>query len=325
MKKIVIIGGAGYIGSHVVMGLKRSGYNPIIFDDFSTGNRAIADRLGVEIIKGSISNSDLLKDVFTKHKPVAVMHFAACALVGESVENPAKYYQNNVSATLNLLSTMIDCNVKKFIFSSTAAVYGLAKTFPIKEDSSTNPINPYGWSKLIVEQILKDYDKAYELRSIVFRYFNAAGADKSAEIGEMHDPETHLIPLVITAAAKGTPMKIFGSDYDTPDGTCIRDYVHVSDIARAHILGLEALLLGGEAGIYNIGNGDGYSVLEVLNTVEEVTGSKVERDFQPRREGDPARLVASAERIKTELGWSPDYPALKEIIQTAWDWHRQNL
>ncbi len=324
-KTVLVTGGAGYIGSHVALELTRSGYQPIIVDNLSSGNQFVIEKLGIPFYIGDIKDEKFLSGVFKKYIPCAVMHFAAHSLVGESVQNPIKYYENNVNGSLALLNSMVKHNVKRLIFSSTAAVYGIPNEIPIKESANPNPINPYGSSKLMVEQMLSDFSNAYELNSVIFRYFNAAGADPEGLIGERHDPETHLVPLAIMAAASGTPLKVFGSDYDTPDGTCIRDYVHVSDISRAHLLGLEALLLGGDGEVYNIGNGDGYSVLDVLSAVENVVGKKIKRSTVERRLGDPPKLVASDSKLKTELGWMAKYPELEMIVETAWKWHRQHL
>ncbi len=321
---ILIAGGAGYIGSHAVLDLKSSGYQPVIVDNFSRGNKDIAELTGAECEEGELSDCAFLKKVIKKYNPDAVMHFAAWTYVGESVSQPERYYNNNVVATLNLLSTMRELGVGKFIFSSTAATYGLPEAIPIPEDAVQAPINPYGSSKLMVERILSDFNAAYGLQYTIFRYFNAAGASSNALIGERHDPETHLIPLALSAAAKGTPFKVFGTDYPTQDGTCIRDYVHVDDIARAHVLGLQRLEAGEEKGIYNIGTGSGYSVLEVINTIEKVTGLKVPYEVADRRAGDPPELIAKAERISKDLKWHARHSGLEEIISTAWAWHRKD-
>ena len=321
-KTIIVTGGAGYIGSHVCLQLQAVGYQPVVVDNFCTGNRFVIDRLKLPLYEGDISDPKFINRVFKKYNPTAVMHFAAHTQVGESVCDPSKYYLNNVQATLNLLNCMVTNEIKKIIFSSTAAVYGMPISVPIKEEDSLKPINPYGWSKFMIEQILRDFDEAYEMRAVVFRYFNAAGADHKAGIGELHNPETHLIPLTIKSCLEGKPIKVFGKDYSTPDGTCIRDYVHVSDIARAHIFGLEALMLDSYGGTYNIGNGDGYSVLEVVGAVESVIGKKIKIEYVERRPGDPPKLVASADRIKTELGWAPEFPVLKDIVESAYNWQK---
>lgn len=318
---ILVVGGAGYIGSHCVKELNRQGYNTVTFDNLVYGHREAVKWGAFE--EGDMSDAERLREVFRTYKIAGVMHFAAYAYVGESVTDPEKYYFNNVAATLNLLKVMREFGVDKFIFSSTCATYGVPKQIPIPESHGQAPINPYGASKLMVERVLADYGRAYDLKSICFRYFNAAGADPEGDIGEQHDPETHLIPLVLRAAMGGTPLKVFGDDYPTPDGTCIRDYIHVIDLARAHILGLERLLAGGASSIYNLGNGSGYSVKEVIETSERLTGRKVPFAFAPRREGDPPQLIGSAEKAVAELGWKPEFAKLDQIIETAWTWHRK--
>jgi UDP-glucose 4-epimerase len=249
------------------------------------------------------------------------MHFAAFAYVGESVTDPAKYYRNNLTGTLNLLDAMRSVGCSKLIFSSTCATYGVPAELPISEQCPQNPINPYGHSKLMVERVLKDYAAAYNLKSVIFRYFNAAGADEQGRIGEYHSPETHAVPLVIKAAMGRARFKVFGKDYPTADGTCIRDYIHVSDIATAHVLGLKQLENGAESDIFNIGNGQGYSVLQLIEAVEKVSGKKVQYDLEQRRAGDPPMLVASAGKIRRVLGWEPRYPKIEDIVSTAWSWH----
>jgi len=317
---ILVTGGAGYIGSQVVLDLNRVGYKVVILDNFSTGNQAVLNNLDAVFFEGSTADDQILTKIFFAHKIDAVMHFAAFTQVGESVKKPLLYYQNNVAATLTLLKVMQDFEVNNLIFSSTAAVYGLPKSVPVKEDAELIPINPYGASKRIVEQVLSDLRTSSNFRSVIFRYFNAAGADESGLIGERHDPETHLVPLALMAAAKGTELQIFGNDYDTSDGTCIRDYVHVADISAAHLLGLQHLLSGGVGGIYNIGGGSGYSVNEVITTVEAVVGKKIKTKIVPRRAGDPALLVASSDRLNQELNWSPKYTKLEDIVSSAWNW-----
>ncbi|QTA38568.1 UDP-glucose 4-epimerase GalE [Thermosipho ferrireducens] len=316
---ILVAGGAGYIGSHVCKILYKKGYEVVVYDNLSRGYREFA-KWG-EFIPGDIGDVRLLDNIFKHYKIDAVMHFCAFIEVAESVVDPQKYYENNVGNTLKLLEAMRQNNVNKFIFSSTAAVYGIPEKIPIKEDDRKMPINPYGKSKLMVEHILEDYDKAYGLNSICFRYFNAAGADPDGEIGEAHQPETHLIPLILDAAlGKRDSIKIFGTDYNTKDGTCIRDFVHVNDLAEAHVRGLEYLLDGGETNYFNLGSGEGYSVREVIETVKKVT----KKDFRvveaDRRPGDPAYLVADSTKAKEILGWKTKY-SLDEIILTAWKWH----
>jgi len=320
-KNIIVFGGAGYIGSHAVLALQEAGYSPIIYDNFSNGNRSIATKLAVPLVEGEISDNKLLAQTFSKFNPIAVMHFAAFAYVGESVEDPSKYYHNNVNTTLVLLDELRKAKINNFIFSSTCATYGVPDRFPIDEQTTQNPVNPYGRTKLMVEQILSDFDKAYNFKSVIFRYFNAAGAHPSGAIGELHNPETHLIPLTFCAATGGQPLKVFGNDYDTADGTCIRDYIHVSDIAKAHVLGLEYLLKNQTSDVFNIGTGTGTSVLEIIKSVEKISGKKVDFIMNPRRAGDPAKLVADSQKIKKVLGWNPKHSQLGTIIKTAWDWH----
>lgn len=319
-ESILVTGGAGYIGSQVTLDLKRAGFNPVILDNFSTGNKDIAHKLGVPIHLGHTGDPIFMKEVLSSTDFKAVMHFAAFTQVGESVSDPAKYYLNNVGGTLSLLQAMRAHGIKKLIFSSTAAVYGMPKRVPISEDSELKPINPYGWTKLVVENILSDLRTAEGFESMIFRYFNAAGADESGTIGEKHDPETHLIPLAIMAAARGTPLNVYGDDYSTPDGTCVRDYVHVQDISQAHLLGLEKLLDGQPGSTYNIGGGNGHSVNEVVTTVENVLGKKINTKYSARRPGDPPSLVASPSKIYSELGWEPHFSSLEVMVKSAWNW-----
>lgn len=317
---ILVVGGAGYIGSHLVKELVKD-REVVVLDNLSTGHKwAIDER--AHFVQGDLGNEHDLEPVFSTYSIQAVMHFAANSLVGESVEDPMKYYENNVGATLTLLKMMKKHGVKNFIFSSTAATYGIPEVDVITEETPTNPINPYGRSKLMVEQILADYAKAYGLHYVVLRYFNAAGAYETAEIGEDHHPETHLIPIILQhLLGQRESISVFGSDYPTHDGTCIRDYIHVTDLAAAHILALEALLSGKkETATYNLGNGLGYSVKEVIQTCEKVTGKKANAIMSDRREGDPAQLVASSEKIYRELGWKAQYN-LEDIISSAWRWH----
>ena len=319
---MLVTGGAGYIGSHACKALAKAGFLPIAYDSLAFGHEWAAQWGPLEI--GDIADRKRLDAVIARHQPIAIMHFAAFAYVSESVTNPGKYYRNNVAGTLTLLDAILDAGINKFIFSSTCATYGIPKEIPINEETSQRPINPYGHSKLMIEQILRDYGKAHDLRWIALRYFNAAGADPDLQIGEDHDPETHLIPLVLDAAAgRREAITIFGSDYDTPDGTCIRDYVHVSDLADAHVLALQALEKGQESSPFNLGNGRGFSNQEVIAAVERVTGLQVPRKTGDRREGDPACLIADASRAKEALGWMPEFADIEAIIATAWAWHQK--
>ena len=319
--KVLIVGGAGYIGSHVAKHLALQGMEPVVLDDLSRGSRA-ALRWG-PFYEGSCGSRPLLDRVFSENAIEAVMHFAAFAYVGESVERPDLYYGNNVAAALTLLDAMVAHGVRHFVFSSSCATFGEALSLPIDETHPQHPINPYGRTKLMVERILADYDRAFGLRSCVFRYFNAAGCDPEGEIGENHDPETHLIPLVLESlGGRGPAISIFGTDYPTPDGTCLRDYVHVNDLAEAHRLGLQKLLETGHSEDYNLGNGNGFSVREVVAAAERVTGLRASVIEKPRRPGDPPALVGSSAKARAILGWKPHYTDLEEIIRTAWLWER---
>lgn len=321
---ILVTGGVGYIGANAVLALQQQGYEVIILDNLTNGHRYIADVLSTKLIVGDIADRPLLDRVFAENNIQAVMHFAAYAYVGESVADPAKYYRNNVVGTLVLLDAMLAAGVKKLVFSSTCATYGVPHQIPITEAHVQDPINPYGTSKLTVEKIIKDYDLAYGLRSIIFRYFNAAGAEPSGLLGEEHEPETHLIPLVLlTALGKRKSINIFGTDYPTDDGTCIRDYIHVSDLAKAHILGLNYLLEENKSDIFNLGNGGGFSVREIIKISEKVTKRSIPVVECPRRAGDPAVLVGSGDKAKKILGWQPEYADLHQIISHAWLWHSQ--
>lgn len=321
---ILVTGGAGYIGSHAVLALQQAGYHVIVLDNLVYGHRDIAEGvLKVELIEGDTNDRALLDKLFATHNISAVMHFAAYAYVGESVTDPAKYYQNNFVGTLTLLEAMLAASVKHFVFSSTCATYGVPNTTPIPEDHPQNPINPYGATKLMVERVLTDFDKAYDFKSVCFRYFNAAGADPEGRLGEDHNPETHLIPLVLqTALGLRDSIAIFGTDYPTPDGTCIRDYIHVTDLAQAHVLGLSYLLNGGNTTIFNLGNGNGFSVREVIDTARQVTGRKIPAIEHDRRPGDPPALVGSGDRARSILGWNPQYADLQTILAHAWSWHQ---
>lgn len=324
---ILVTGGAGYIGSHTVKLLKKAGYEVIILDNLVYGHQDIVENvLKVKLIVGELSDRPLLDEIFNTYSIDAVIHFAAYAYVGESVENPAKYYRNNVVATLNLLETMVAHSVNKIVFSSTCATYGVPKKIPLTEDHPQNPINPYGASKLMVERILADFSKAYGLNSVIFRYFNASGADSEGKLGEDHNPETHLIPLVLlTALGKRDSISIFGTDYDTSDGTCIRDYIHVEDLGQAHILGLEYLLNGGKSDFFNLGNGNGFSVKEVIEIAKKVTQKDITVKIGDRRPGDPPILVGSSEKARKMLNWNPNYANLETIIAHAWQWHQLRM
>ena len=319
-KNILVVGGAGYIGSHMVKDLLKAGYEVVTMDNLSTGHRELLP--GGIFYEGNLGDGKLLDIIFSEYQISAVMHFAAFSLVGESMQNPLAYYRNNIAGTIDLLAAMVRHNVKYFIFSSSAAVYGEPVEIPIKEDHPCNPTNPYGATKVAVEQLLNDCDYAYGLKSVSLRYFNAAGADESGEIGELHEPETHLIPLVLKAASgEQKNIKIFGTDYPTHDGTCIRDYVHVSDLAQAHLLALEALLSGEGGSVYNLGNSKGYSVRQVIELAGKISGKTIRTVEVERRPGDPAELVAASDKIRQDLGWKPEYEDLETIITTAWNWH----
>ncbi|MCS6989397.1 MAG: UDP-glucose 4-epimerase GalE [Chloroherpetonaceae bacterium] len=322
--KVLVTGGAGYIGSHAVRALKKAGDEVVILDNLVYGHKELAQ--GEPLVVGDLQDDALLRKIFAEHRFDAVMHFAAYAYVGESVENPAKYYRNNVAATLSLLDAMREAKVNLFVFSSTCATYGEPKEIPIPETHPQQPINPYGASKLMVERILQDYDRAYGLKYVSLRYFNAAGADEAGDIGEDHNPETHLIPLTLDAAlGRRSHITIYGTDYDTPDGTCVRDYIHVSDLAQAHVLGLNYLANGGKSDVFNLGNGNGFSVREVIETAKKVTGKNIPVAEGARRAGDPARLIGSAEKAKAILGWKPKFAQLETIVSTAWKWHQRRF
>jgi UDP-glucose 4-epimerase len=324
-KKILVTGGAGYIGSHAVLALRQAGYEVVILDNLVYGHADLVEAiLQVELVVGDTNDRALLDQLFQRHHFDAVMHFAAYAYVGESVSHPDKYYRNNVIGTLTLLEAMVAAGIQQFVFSSTCATYGVPTQVPIPEDHPQAPINPYGASKLMVERILSDFDRAYGLRSVTFRYFNAAGADPQGRLGEDHQPETHLIPLVLlTALGKHPSVSILGTDYPTADGTCVRDYIHVTDLAEAHILGLEYLLKGGQTDRFNLGNGNGFSVREVIETARRVTGQPIPALEADRRAGDPPALVGGSDRARQVLGWQPQYSDLKEILTHAWNWHQK--
>lgn len=319
--RILVVGGAGYIGSHMVKQLLRSGHDVVTLDDLSTGYRDAV--LGGSFIQGSIADRKLLDSVFAEHRYDAVFHFASYIQVGESVAQPAKYYANNLTNTLNLLDAMVRHAVRHFIFSSSAAIFGEPRNLKIDEDHPVAPINPYGATKAMVEQILRDYDHAYGLRSVSLRYFNACGADPESELGERHNPETHLIPLALqTVSGRRQNLTVFGRDYDTPDGTCIRDYVHVCDLCDAHMLALEYLQDGTASDVFNLGNGSGFSVQQVIDAVSTVTGKQVAVINGSRRPGDSARLVADSGKAYKKLGWKPRYSDLDLIVSHAWSWEQ---
>jgi UDP-glucose 4-epimerase len=325
MKKsrFLVIGGAGYIGSHLVKALIEQQQEVVIVDNLSAGSASAV--LGGELIIHDFDDRKFLDSLFSKTKFDGVFHFASQIVVSESVKDPGKYYRANTAATLTLLEAMRDHKVGPLVFSSTAAVYGEPLYTPIDEQHPTNPLNPYGRSKLMVEHMLADFASAYGQKYIALRYFNAAGADPQARIGESHDPETHLIPLALQAiSGKRPPLQLFGQDYDTPDGTCIRDYIHVDDLASAHILAIQHLNNGGESAVFNLGSNHGYSVNEVIQTAAGVTGKTVPLTYAPRRAGDPASLVADASLAKKVLGWQPQYTDLNQIIQHAWAWEQAN-
>ena len=321
-KKILVTGGAGYIGSHTVKELLRRGYETVTFDNLSTGHLEFVQ--GDEFIQADLRDIDAVRKAFANHSIDAVVHFAASCYVGESVDKPIEYYENNVLCGLHLLAAMVEQNVKCFIFSSTCAVYGNPIEIPMTEQHAQLPINPYGQTKSLFEDILASHERLHDIRSVSLRYFNASGCDPEGEIGEKHDPETHLIPLTLDTALGIRPeLQIFGGDYDTPDGTCVRDYIHVSDLADAHILCLESLLDGGPSNGYNLGTGNGYSVREIIEAAERITGRSVPHTEAPRRPGDPPKLVACSEKIKRELGWSAKHSSIDEILTTAWNWQKK--
>ncbi|MBC7092501.1 UDP-glucose 4-epimerase GalE [Candidatus Bipolaricaulota bacterium] len=316
---ILVTGGAGYIGSHTIKELLRDGREVVALDNLSTGHRELV--LCEEFVEGDLADAALLRRTFQRYPIQAVIHFAAHTSVPESVADPQRYYRNNVAGTLNLLQAMLAHGVKAIIFSSSAAVYGDPVALPIPEDHPTQPKNPYGRTKLVVEEILADYARAYGLRYIALRYFNAAGSDPEGEIGEWHEPECHLIPIVLEAALGKRPhVEVYGTDWPTKDGTAVRDYIHVSDLAQAHVLALERMMEGRAGGAYNLGIGRGYTVREVVETCRRVTGREIPALEAPRRPGDPAALVADPSRARRELGWEPRYTALEPIVETAWAW-----
>ena len=322
--RILVLGGAGYIGSHTALELVKAGNEVAIADNLVTGYRKAIPK-GAKFYEGDLRDFDFLNKLFQQEKIDAVIHFAAYSLVGESVTNPLKYYDNNLYGTKVLLEAMVKNNVGKIVFSSTAATYGEPENIPILESDRTCPTNPYGETKLAMEKMFKWTAEAHGLRYVSLRYFNACGADESGTIGEAHNPESHLIPLILQVPnGKRETISIYGTDYDTPDGTCIRDYIHVTDLAQAHILAVQYLNNGGESDIFNLGNGVGYSVREVIETARKVTGHPIPATETSRRAGDPARLVASSEKAKSVLGWKPVHDSLEEIIVSAWNWHKNH-
>jgi UDP-glucose 4-epimerase len=317
---ILVTGGAGYIGSHTVKALLGEDRNVVVFDSLELGHRDAV--LGGELVVGNLLDRDAVKGVFDKYPIDAVVHFAAYASVGDSMVSPDKYFNNNMEGGLNLVNAMREHDVKRIIFSSSAATYGEPMGVPIDETHPQNPTNPYGETKLMFEKILKWYDVAYGIKSVSLRYFNAAGADPEGQIGEDHTPEGHIIPIILqTLLGQRVSVKVFGCDWDTPDGTCLRDYIHVADLADAHLKALGALERGAETTAYNLGNGDGQSVKQMIDAAEDVTGKKVPWVAAPRRPGDPAKLVASSAKLQRELGWKPKYPGVRTIIEHAWRWH----
>ena len=321
---ILVLGGAGYIGSHTVKELIKAGNSVVVADSLTTGHRKAVDSRA-KYYEGDIRDGAFLDKVFTEEKIDVVMHFCAYSLVGESVTNPLKYYNNNIGGAITLLEKMQQHSIKKIVFSSTAATYGEPERVPIVETDPTVPTNPYGETKLAMEKMFKWASEAYGIEYVSLRYFNACGADETASIGEDHGPETHLIPLILQVPlGKREFISIFGTDYATPDGTCIRDYIHVTDLAQAHILAADYLMHGGKSDIFNLGNGVGFSVKEVIETARKVTGHAIPAKESERRAGDPAQLIASSEKAKKILGWKPEHDSLEEIIASAWAWHKNN-
>ena len=318
MKTLLITGGAGFIGSHFCKIAKQNGYNPVVFDNLSTGHKEFV-KWG-DFVEGDLHDYNLLVETFKKYKPLAVIHFAASIEVGESVENPYKYYDNNVVSTLNLLKAMKDCKINNIIFSSTAATFGMPDSGIIDENTKQKPINPYGETKLIVEKMLEDFHKAYGLNYIVLRYFNASGSDPDSELGETHEPPNHIIPIVLEKYKKGEEVKVFGGDWNTKDGTCIRDYIHVNDLAKAHILALKKMISTNQSKKINLGSGSGFSVLEIIKKSEEVVGDKIKYKIVERRAGDPETLVCNNKLAKEYLGWDIEFKDVKSHILHMWNW-----
>jgi len=322
--KVLVCGGAGYIGSHTVKSLAAEGYEVVVLDNLSSGRRELL--LGGEFLEADLADREALRKAFSEHTFAAVLHFASLIQVGESYRDPQKYYRHNLVTSLNLLEAMLEAGVRRLIFSSTAAVYGVPEKTPISESHPLHPYNPYGKTKYFVEQMMSDYAAAYGLKFISLRYFNAAGADPEGRLGELHSPETHLIPnALLTALGRQPALELFGRDFPTPDGTAIRDYIHVTDLAAAHVLALERLLASPESDFINLGANQGYSVLEVLKAVEAVTGLSVPYEVKPRRLGDVPVLLASREKAESSLGWKPRHSGLDEIIATAWQWHKKQV
>lgn len=323
MNKILVAGGAGYIGSQTVRELQRTEFRPVVFDNLSSGHREAVGE--VELVVGDLRDPASIRRIFEKHDFEAVLHFASLIQVGESYANPRKYYLQNLVTSLNLLETALDAGVRRFIFSSSAAVYGVPRDIPLREDHPLDPINPYGRTKEMVERILRDYDRAHGLRYVSLRYFNAAGADPDGGMGERHDPETHLIPNILKAVLGQSPaLCVFGTDFPTPDGTAVRDYIHVADLAAAHVLALRHLLDNGKSEVVNLGTNRGYSVKEVIDAAEKITGRRVPREERARREGDVPVLLASKDKAERLLGWKLRYSDLETILRTAWNWHRKS-
>jgi UDP-arabinose 4-epimerase len=324
MKTILVTGGAGFVGSHACKALSRAGYLPVTFDSLERGHERAVKWGPLE--RGDLRNEQDLRRAFKAHRPWAVMHFAAYAYVGESTAEPAKYYDNNIGGTAKLLQACAAFECKNVVFSSSCATYGVPERLPLTEDAAQNPVNPYGYTKLVVERMLRDAEAAHGTRHVALRYFNAAGADPDGELGELHQPETHLIPLVLFAAMGREPsIKIFGHDYPTPDGTCVRDYVHVSDLADAHVAAIDWLQAGKPSDSFNLGNGRGFSVAEVVRTSEKVTGLPVQTEMCARRPGDPPTLVSDSSKARRMLGWMPKFPELERQVMHAWTWFRDKM